>query len=127
METITFNQLITTAAVILILLGAYKSIMEVVKIRREERRINNAPVEEIRETVTKQAEMLDRDKRRLDKLEDLQDNQNDELTELRTGLNVMMRSSLAMTRHMLHGNNVEGLNESERDITDYLTGRSDQR
>lgn len=116
MEGLTFEQLITAAAVILVMLGAYKSIMEVVKIRREEKRLHNAPIEQIRDTQQRQNEMLDRDKRRLDKLEDLQDRQNE-------GLNVLMRSSLAMTRHMLHGNNVDGLNDSERDITNYLTGK----
>lgn len=103
------------------LIGAYNLISTAVKNRREQTAQRNLPLNEVREDIRKHGEMLDRDKRRLDKIEEILDSQNEKDAEISEGLYILMRGFLAMTRHIRHGNNVDGLDKTEEEITNFLT------
>ena len=122
-KNLTFNELIAAVVVILILVGIYNTIMTAIKNHREEKKIKNAPIDKINSRLDFHDKCLENDKLRLEALErtaaELRENNKDR----DRGTNILMRCELAMLRHMQHGNNAEGMRESEKELTDYLTGK----
>lgn len=123
METLTISNLAIAAGVLLAIMAAYKTVMDFVKSLRDERKLKNAPINQINDKLQKHDEMLDRDKHRLDRLEATNERQNNEISDIRDGLHIIIRSTLEMTRHMRDNNNMQGLKKSEEEITNYLTGK----
>lgn len=50
-------------------------------------------------------------------------NDNNRLTDVETGINVILRSNLAMLSHEINGNSSDKLLQSQKEITDYLINR----
>lgn len=50
-------------------------------------------------------------------------NDNDRLTDVEAGINVILRSNLAMLSHEINGNSSDKLLQSQKEITDYLINR----
>lgn len=48
---------------------------------------------------------------------------NNRLTDVETGINVILRSNLAMLSHEINGNSSDKLLQSQKEITDYLINR----
>lgn len=105
-QTITFEQLIGAAAVILLMIGAYNAVMSAIKTHREEKRRREQPVNSLEETVNKHDERLKRDHERLNDLEEAN--------------RIQMRALMAMLHHEIDGNSTDGLKKSYDEIQQYL-------
>lgn len=123
MESITFPQLIGAAALVLVLVGAYNTIMAAVKTHRDEQRLRNSPIEKIKERLDRHDELFANDKTRLEALTRATEDLAKVSEQQDKGISVLMRASLAQCRHMQHGNNIDGLRASETEITNFLTGK----
>lgn len=106
MEKITFEQLVALAAIVLILVGAYNTIMSAIKTYREEKRRKDAPVSDLETQVKKHEERLGRDHVRLNELEESN--------------RIIMRALMAMLSHEIHGNSDEQLKASFDEIQKFL-------
>ena len=106
MENITFAQLVGLAVVVLVLAGAYNTIMSAVKNYREEKKRKDAPVNTLEETVKKHDEQLKDDHERLDDLEDSN--------------RIIMRALMALLSHEINGNSDDKLKASYDEIQQFL-------
>ena len=116
MDDLTFEKLIGAVAVILVLIGAYNTIMAAVKTHREEKRIRQSPLTDITNRLEKHDEMLARDKMRLDKLEI-------QSKDLDAQSRIMMRGMKALLSHELNNNSVDKLREAMTEIDEFLINR----
>lgn len=106
---ITFEQLLLLLAVVLVLIGAYNTIMTAVKTHREEKRRKDAPVNTLEHTVHEHGERLNRDHERLNDLEEAN--------------RIQMRALMAMLHHEIDGNSTDGLRKAYEEIQQYLIDR----
>lgn len=116
MDKITFEQLIGLCAVALILIGAYNTVMQAVKNRREEKRLRDSPVTQLKERVDRHDELLAKDKDRLDAMESRMEDMGEKST-------IMLRGVRALLSHDINGNSDDRLKASMTEIDDYLIGR----
>ena len=105
-QTITFEQLVGTVAVILLMIGIYNTIMSAIKTHREEKRRREQPVSNLEGTVKEHDDRLKRDHERLNDLEEAN--------------RIQMRALMAMLHHEIDGNSTEGLKKSYDEIQQYL-------
>lgn len=106
MENITFGQLAGLAALVLVLVGAYNTIMNAVKNIREEKKRKDQPVNTLEEQVRKHEEKLKNDHERL--------------TDLESSNRIIMRALMAMLSHEINGNSDDKLAASFDEIQKYL-------
>ena len=106
MADITFGQLAGLAALVLVLVGAYNTVMGAVKNYREEKKRKDAPVNTLEGTVKKHDERLAKDHERLNDLE----NSN----------RIILRALMAMLSHEINGNSDDKLKDSFDEIQKYL-------
>ena len=106
MQDITFAQLAGLAAVVLILVGAYNTIMTAVKNYRDERKRRSAPVNELETKVNDHEEKLTSNHKRLIDLEDSN--------------RIILRALMAMLSHEINGNSDDKLKDSFDEIQKYL-------
>lgn len=116
MDKITFEQLIGLCAVVLILIGAYNTVMQAVKNRREEKRLRDSPVNQLKERVDRHDELLAKDKDRLDAMESRMQDMGEQST-------ILLRGVRALLSHEINGNSTDKLSASATEIDDYLIGR----
>lgn len=116
MGDIQFSQIMQLCALVLILVGAYNTIMTAMKNRREEKKLRDSPVTQLTERVDKHDELLAKDKDRLDKLET-------DVMDLGEATRILLRQSMAVNDHMISGNDVSKLRESNSEIQKYLLNR----
>lgn len=116
MQALTFEQLITTAVVILVLIGAYNTIMTAVKNHRSEKELKNSPISKLSERIDKHDDMLSRNHDRLDDHER-------EIREISEESKIMLRGVRALLSHEINGNSDDKLRASMTEIDDYLIGR----
>lgn len=116
MENVTFQQLAGLCAVVLILLGAYNTIMGAVKNHREEKHLRESPVTQLKERVDRHDDLLRKDKDRIDALEA-------DVKDTSMAIRVLLRQSMAVNAHLISGNDVSKLKESSDEIQEYLTNR----
>lgn len=106
MENITFAQLAGLAALVLVLVGAYNTVMNAVKTYREEKKRKDQPVNSLETKVNEHEEKLKKDHERLNELEEAN--------------RIQMRALMAMLHHEIDGNSVDGLKKSYDEIQQYL-------
>ena len=106
MENITFGQLAGLAALVLVLVGAYNTIMSAVKNYRDEKKRKDAPVSTLETKVNEHEEKLKRDHERLTDLEDSN--------------RIILRALMAMLSHEINGNSDDKLKDSFDEIQKYL-------
>ena len=106
MENITFGQFAGLAALVLVLVGAYNTIMSAVKNFRDEKKRKDAPVNTLEQQVKQHEERLKKDHERLNNLEEAN--------------RIQMRALMAMLHHEIDGNSTEGLKQSYDEIQRYL-------
>ena len=106
MPDITVGQLVGLAALVLVLVGAYNTIMNAIKTYRDERKRKNAPVNTLEETMRQHEERLKKDHERLNNLEEAN--------------RIQMRALMAMLHHEIDGNSTDGLKKSYEEIQKYL-------
>ena len=116
MEALTFEQLLGAAVVILVLIGAYNTIMKAVQTHREEKRIKDSPIAELQSKVAEHDELLRKDKGRLEALEM-------SVNDMRHESTIMLRGVRALLSHEINGNSDDKLRASMTEIDDYLIQR----
>lgn len=116
MESLTFRQLISAAAVILIMIGAYNTVMTALKNHREEKRIRESPLADLLNRVKRQEEASANVRERVDSLES-------QSADLEKQNRILLRALKAMLSHELNGNSVDKLRESMNEIDEYLINR----
>jgi len=121
MEQITWQGLMGAAAIMIALIAAYNTVASALKNRKDI--MKDSPLTKAVERIDKHDAMLAADKRRIENLEEMTRAIKDHDDKVDEGLMVLMRSTLAMSRHMQHGNNINGLRDSENEITNYLTNK----
>lgn len=105
-QTLTFEQVIGAAAIILLMIGIYNTVMSALKTHREEKRRREQPVNNLEEKVNDHDERLDRDHKRLNDLEESN--------------RIIMRALMAMLSHEINGNSDEKLKASFDEIQQFL-------
>lgn len=116
MAELTYDKFLTALVVILLLAGAYNTIMQAVKLRREEKRLRDSPVNQLKERVDRHDELLAKDKDRLDEMENRLQDMGEQST-------IMLRGVRALLSHEINGNSDDKLRASMTEIDDYLIGR----
>ena len=116
MSGLTADQIIQVAAVVIILLGAYNTIMNAIKNHREEKRLKNSPLAELTNRVDKHDTLLANDKKRIDEM----DNRIEKIDLQST---IMLRGVRALLSHEVNGNSTDKLKGSLAEIDDYLIER----
>ena len=116
MAELTYDKFLTSLVVILLLAGAYNTIMQAIKTRREEKRLKDSPVTKLTEHVDRHDELLAKDKDRIDRLES-------DMVDTSMAIRVLLRQSMAVNAHLISGNDIERLKESNDEIQEYLTSR----
>lgn len=106
-QTLTFEQLVGTVAVILIMVGVYNTVMTAVKTRREEKRRREQPMSDLETKVSEHEQKLKNDHERLNDVE--------------KAIRVLMRSQIAQLDHEISGNSIDKLRASKDEILDYLS------
>lgn len=122
-QDITFQQLMQGIAIILVLIGGYNICMTAWKNRQEMLKEKNSPIRKLDERVTQHDEFLAADKRRIEALEKGQHILKKHNKIQDDGMRVLMLNAIAQSRHMQHGNNLEGLRKAENEMNEYLTER----
>ena len=108
-QALSFEQLIGTSAVILLLVGIYNTVMGAIKTAREERRLKNQPVNTLEITVEDHAQKLKKDHERI--------------TELEDSNRIIMRALMAVMSHEVNGNSTDKLQKSMEEIQEFLIER----
>lgn len=116
MEQITFRQLLTTAVVLLIFIGAFNTIVSAIKNWREQKAWQNRPLTDLTQRVDRHDELLARDKTRIDALEE-------EVRDNAQQSRITLRGIKALLSHEINGNSDDKLRESMDEIDDYLLKR----
>ena len=109
MSDITFGQLAGLAALVLVLVGAYNTIMSAVKNYREEKSRKDRPVSSLEAKVNDHEERLGGNDRRINDLEESN--------------RIIMRALMAMLSHEINGNSDEKLRASYDEIQQFLIDR----
>lgn len=116
MPEVTWDNLLWVFAAGLALVGAYNTVMGAIKTRREEKKLKNAPVDQLAARLDAHEKMLANDRARLDRM----DQQIGDLSCLST---ITLRGVRAILSHEVSGNSVDKLKESMSEIDDYLIRR----
>ena len=116
MADLTYDKFLTALVVILLIAGAYNTIMQTVKTRREEQKLRDSPIIKLTERVDRHDELLTKDKDRLDAMERQMQDMGEQST-------IMLRGVRALLSHEVNGNSVDKLNASMTEIDDYLIKR----
>ena len=108
-QALSFEQLVGTVAVVLLLVGVYNTIMSAIKNAREEKRLKDQPVNTLEHTVEDHTEKLKNDHERI--------------TQLEESNRIIMRALMAVMSHEVNGNSTEKLQNSMNEIQDFLIAR----
>lgn len=112
----TYDKFLTAIVVIVLLAGAYNTIMTMVKNRREEKRLRDSPITELQTKVSRHDELLQKDKDRLDAMEQ-------RVADMRQESTVMLRGVRALLSHAINNNSIDKLKDSMSEIDDFLISR----
>ena len=116
MEQLTYDKFLTALVVILLIVGAYNTIMTAYKTHREEKRLRDSPVTKLTERVDRHDELLAKDKDRLDE-------HDKQLNMMGEESRIMLRGVRALLSHEVNGNSTDKLEASLSEIDDYLIRR----
>ena len=106
LQDVTWQTLLAAALVLFLAIDCYLKITSAKKAYREEKKVKDAPVNNLEETVKDHTAKLEKDHKRL--------------TNLEEAIRVLMRSQIAQLDHEISGNSVEKLKESRTEIQQYL-------
>ena len=116
LDDLTFAQLIGAGVVFLLLIGIYNTVMTAIKNHLEAKKRNSAPVDDLRTRVESHARMLERDKQRLDDIDE-------RLVGLKRESSMTLRGVRALLSHEINGNSDEKLREANSAIDTYLENK----
>ena len=115
-EKMTPEGLLFAAVVFLGLIIAYNAIMTAIEHRRKEKAHMDEPITELKKHIGRHDDLLQKDKDRLDVL-DLT------VIDLGEATRILLRQAMAVNAHMISGNDVSKLKESNDEIQQYLISR----
>jgi len=116
LKDITFEQLIGLAVLILVLTGAYNTVMTAIKNRMEAKKRHYAPVDTLTARVDGHDKMLANDKRRIDEMDEW-------LSNLIKESAMTLKGVRALLSHEINGNSDDKLKESYDNIDNYLINK----
>lgn len=116
MQDVTYDKLLTTIIVILAIVMAYNTIMQAIKNHREQKALREGPISTLQKRVDNHDVLLSKDKARLDKMEA-------DIDDFAEATRILLRQSMAVNAHMISGNDVSKLRESNDEINRYLLNR----
>lgn len=105
-QNLTFEQFVGAIAVILVLIGVYKTVMDAIKTWREEKKRREQPVSNLEQTVQEHEQKLKNDHDRLNTLEESN--------------RIIMRAMMALMGHEINGNSTDKLKSSYDEIQRFL-------
>lgn len=108
-QALSFEQLIATVAVVLLLVGVYNTVMSAIKTAREEKKLRDQPVNTLENTVEDHTQKLKKDHERI--------------TELEESNRIIMRALMAVMSHEVNGNSTDKLQKSMEEIQEFLIER----
>ena len=115
-KSLTFEQLIGAAVVILILIGIYNTLMTALKNYIEAKKRHDAPIDTLTERIEGHDKMLANDKRRLEDMDE-------RLGILKTESAMTLKGVRALLSHEINGNSDDKLKESYDNIDNYLINK----
>lgn len=115
-QALSFEQLVGAVAVILLFLGIYNTAMSAIKNWREEKKLKDSPITKLTERVDRHDTLLEKDKDRLDALEQ-------SVRTLQTEGTLTLKSVKALLSHGVNGNSTDKMTECIQEIDDYLISR----
>ena len=80
-------------------------------------------IQKAKEPEHNQDERISALEKKMDKVERLLDNDNKRLKSQEEAIKILMRSNLAMMRHLIDGNHTEDLEKAMEEVHDYLLAR----
>ena len=80
-------------------------------------------VAKLEEKISKHAEYLDNDDKRIKSLEQLYSNNKSDLEDIHTLMRLSIKASQALLKNNLDGNNREAVEEANAEIQNYLNGK----
>ena len=116
MQELTYDKLLTVAVVIVLLAGAYNTIMSAIKNKREEKKLKEGPLNELKATVTQHTTCLANDKKRLDDVEE-------DITTTKAEITLVLKATRALLSHGINGNSIETMKENAQEIDNFLISR----
>lgn len=112
-QTLTFEQLVVTAGVILLIIGIYNTVMTAVKNRREEKKRRDAPMNSLEAKVDSLEERADDHDAKLKR-------DYDRLNAMDSSIRILMRALMALLSHDINGNSTDKLKASFEEMQKYL-------
>ena len=116
MENLDFTQIVGFVAIILALMDAYLLVDKVRQAHRAETAHRNAPVVSVQTRMDAYDEKLEEINRRIEHLEK---HDSEHVSESR----LILRGLLALTRHGVDGNNIQGLKDYQAELQSYLVDK----
>lgn len=116
MQELTYDKLLTVAVVIVLLAGAYNTIMSAIKNKREEKKLKEGPLNELKATVAQHTTCLANDKKRLDDVEE-------DITTTKAEITLVLKATRALLSHGINGNSIETMKENAQEIDNFLISR----
>lgn len=116
MQDLTFEKIVGAVAVILVMIGAYNTIMTAIRNHREEKKYKDSPLVKLSEQVERHDSMLANDKKRIDDL-------FERLKRIDEQSTIMLRSNRALLSHGINGNSTDKLKDSMDEIDNFLFAR----
>ena len=123
MSEVSTDQLMTFVVVAIALIGVYNVIITAINNYEGRKKKQAEPLEDVKR-------MLGNDKARLDNHESAIKDLRTDVTALGTRtdqqddeMRLLLKSQLALLRHGIDGNSVQGLKDSQQDIQNYLVDK----
>lgn len=116
LSDISWQTVVIVIGAVVLLAGVYTSIMSAIKTARDESDRRNKPMDDIRQ-------MLANDKARLDSHERSIQQLTDRTEEQDKTLRLILKGQLALIRHGIDGNNIQGLKDEQSAIQDHLINK----
>lgn len=116
MGDITFSQWQTFCIVLLVLLEFYNLIVKTRQNHRTETALRDAPAKQVQERMDAYDKTL---KEIMDRIDKLERKDTEHVAESR----LILRGLLALTRHGVDGNNIQGLKDYQAELQSYLVDK----
>lgn len=115
-EKMTPEGILFAAVVFLGLIIAYNAVMTAIEHRRKAKAHMDEPFDELKQRVDRHDELFQKDKDQLDA-------HNQSILDLGEATRILLRQAMAVNAHMMSGNDVSKLKQSNDEIQQYLISR----
>lgn len=111
--SVTFELVIAFVLIAIFAIEAYNKIMAAVSTHRENVKTQGKPINDIKDRLKAHDDMLEEEERKIEILES-------QIASAKSMNNIEMRALLAIVRHEIDGNNINGLKDVREEIQNYL-------